>query len=276
MTFGDLMRVPGTSSSLNRERAMGRDIRVITSPLDALEIALRETNKKIVFFAVGFETTSPTIAAAVQEARTRGISNVYLLSSQRLIPPAIRALLSSGKTNLDGFILPGHVSVIIGKTPYAFIAREFFLRGVITGFDAIDVLEGVYMLVRQNREGRSEIENQYTRAVKDEGNQRAQEIMQEVFATVTARWRGLGTIPESGLMLRQEFKDMDAAEVFGLPYEDKADPLGCRCGEILHGLALPLQCPLFGKPCTPEDPVGPCMVSSEGSCAASYKYGISR
>jgi hydrogenase expression/formation protein HypD len=255
---------------------MGRDIRIVTSPLDAVEIAQREAQRRIIFFAVGFETTSPAIAAAVKEARRRGISNLYLLSCQRLIPPAIRALVSSRDLKIDGFILPGHVSVIIGKTPYSFIAREFSLMGVITGFEALDILEGVYMLLCQKKEGRSDIEVQYRRAVKEEGNQLALEIMKEVFEPVSARWRGLGMIPESGLTLREEFKKMDAALVFDMPYEDKKDPPGCLCGEILQGLKSPPDCPLFDTGCTPEMPVGPCMVSSEGSCAAFHKYGVSR
>jgi hydrogenase expression/formation protein HypD len=275
LTFGDLMRVPGTSSSLNQERAMGRDIRVVTSPLDALEIAQGEPRRRIIFFAVGFETTSPAIAAAVREARRKRIANLYLLSSQRLIPPAIRALLSSRSVKIDGFILPGHVSVIIGKTPYSFIAREFSLMGVITGFEALDILEGVSMLLRQKKEGRSEIEVQYTRVVKEEGNRLALEIMEEVFEPFDARWRGLGVIPESGLALREEFKEMDAALVFDIPYEDREDPPGCLCGQILQGLKRPPDCPLFDTRCTPENPVGPCMVSSEGSCAAFHKYGAS-
>ena len=273
LTFGDLMRVPGTSSSLSQERAMGKDIRVITSPLDAVEVAVGEPKRRIIFFAVGFETTSPAIAAAMKEAKARGVSNFYLLSSQRLIPPAMKALLSSGNVEIDGFILPGHVSVIIGKAPYSFISREFSLMGVITGFEALDILEGIYMLLCQNKEDRSEIEIQYTRAVREEGNPLALEIMKEVFKPVSARWRGLGMISGSGIALRGEFKEMDAAEVFDVPYEDRPDPPGCLCGEILQGVKSPPECPLFGTRCAPQDPVGPCMVSSEGSCAAFYKYG---
>lgn len=274
VTFGDLMRVPGTSSSLNKERAMGRDIRIITSPLDPLEIALREPQKRVIFFAVGFETTAGAIAAAVKEAKRKGITNLYILSSQRLIPPAIKVLLSSQDVMIDGFILPGHVSVIIGKTPYSFIAHEFSLMGVITGFEALDILEGIHMLMRQKSEGRSEIEIQYKRAVKDEGNRQAQEVMEAIFEPFDAQWRGLGMIPESGLMLREELREMDAAFVFDIPYEEKADPPGCLCGEILQGIKKPPDCPLFNTRCTPEDPVGPCMVSSEGSCAAFQKYEV--
>ena len=272
-TFGDLMRVPGTNSSLHQERAMGGDIRVVLSPLDAVGIAQKNPDRVVVFFAVGFETTSPAIAASVKEAQRRGLSNFYLLSSQRLIPPAIRALLSTGTVKIDGFILPGHVSVIIGRVPYLFIASEFGLSGAITGFEPLDILEGIYMLLRQRREGRAEIEIQYSRAVKEEGNQRAVEVMGEVFAPADARWRGLGLIPESGLALREAFAAVDVSRAFDIPSEETADPPGCLCGEILQGLRVPPECSLFGTGCTPEDPVGPCMISSEGSCAAYYKYG---
>ena len=273
LTFGDLMRVPGSTSSLSRARAEGSDVRVITSPLDTLEIAQGEPGKKAVFFAVGFETTSPAIAAAVREAGRKGIDNLFVLSSLRLIPPALRVLLSSGKLALDGFLLPGHVSVIIGAEPYSFLAREFSSRGVITGFEALDILKGVSMLLRQKKEGRAEIEIQYRRAVRAEGNPRALRVMEEVFTPVDARWRGLGTIPNSGLALGEKFGDMDAAKAFDIPYEEVDEPPGCRCGEVLQGLVRPPECPLFGVRCSPLNPVGPCMVSSEGSCAAFYRYG---
>jgi hydrogenase expression/formation protein HypD len=272
-TFGDLMRVPGSSSSFDQERARGADIRIILSPLDAVEIAAKHPDQAVCFFAVGFETTSPAIAAAVKEARRRGLGNFYLLSSQRLVPPAIRALLSAGKAAIDGFILPGHVSVIIGKAPYCFIADEFGIPGVITGFEPLDILEGIYMLLRQKKEGRAAIEIQYSRAVKAEGNPRAREVMAEVFVPADACWRGLGVIPQSGLMLREGFVDKDAARVFDLPYVEAGDPPGCLCSEVLQGLRRPPDCPLFGTRCTPEEPVGACMVSTEGSCAAYYKYG---
>lgn len=273
VTFGDLMRVPGSSSSLHQEKAKGGDIRVVLSPLDAVTIAQGEQDRVVIFFGVGFETTSPAIAVAAKEAKRKRLSNFFLLSSQRLIPPAMRALLSSGKGRIDGFILPGHVSVIIGRSPYLFIAREFRLPGVITGFESLDILEGLYMLLRQCREGRAEIEIQYIRAVREQGNRRALEIMGEVFEPVDVRWRGLGMIPASGLRLKQEFADMDASRAFDIHSEEKADPPGCLCGEMLQGLKIPPECRLFGNRCTPEDPVGPCMVSSEGSCAAYYKYG---
>jgi len=276
LTFGDLMRVPGSTSSLSLARAEGSDVRIITSPLDTLAIAQAEPGKKAVFFAVGFETTSPAIAASVREARAKGIENLFILSSLRLIPPALRALLSSKKLALDGFLLPGHVSVIIGAAPYSFLVREFAIGGVITGFEALDILEGVSMLLRQKKEARAAIEIQYRRAVKEGGNPRALGIMDEVFMPVDASWRGLGTIPDSGLALREEFRGMDAAQAFDIPYEEVDDPPGCRCGEVLQGLIRPPECPLFGTRCTPQYPVGPCMVSSEGSCAAFYRYGALR
>jgi hydrogenase expression/formation protein HypD len=272
-TFGDLMRVPGSESSLQGERASGAAIRVVLSPLDAVQMAQDDPNRKVVFFAVGFETTSPAIAAAVQEAQRKGLTNFYLLSSQRLIPPAIRALLSGGKVKIDGFILPGHVSVIIGREPYLLISEEFGLPGVITAFEPLEILEGVYMLLRQREEGRTSIEIQYSRAVKEEGNQHALAILNAVFEPVDSRWRGLGVIPKSGLMLREEFSAMDAARAFDIPYAEVEDPPGCLCGEVLQGIHRPPDCALFGTRCTPEEPVGPCMVSSEGSCAAYFKYG---
>jgi hydrogenase expression/formation protein HypD len=272
-TFGDLMRVPGSSSSLQQERATGGDVRVIVSPLDAVKIAEENPDKIVCFFAVGFETTSPAIAAAVKEARRQGLTNFYLLSSQRLIPPAIRALLAGGLSQIDGFILPGHVSVIIGESPYRFICEEFGIPGVITGFDPLDILEGVYLLLKQKKEGRAVIEIQYQRAVTPQGNARARAIMEEVFVPSDAKWRGLGQISQSGLMVRDQFRAMDAVSAFALPYEDKGEPPGCLCGEVLQALIRPPQCPLFGTRCTPEEPIGACMVSTEGTCAAYYKYG---
>ena len=272
-TFGDLMRVPGSGSSLARMRAEGSDIRVVLSPLDAVGIARDEPGKKVVFFAVGFETTSPAIAVAVKEARRQRVENFSLISSQRLVPPAMKVLLSGGKTGIDGFILPGHVSVIIGSEPYRFVSREYGVPGVITGFQPLDILEGIYQLMRQKREGRAEIEIQYRRAVKPEGNPKAREVMEEVFEPVPARWRGIGEIPDSGLVLRNDFAERDAGSIFPVKIGDAPDPPGCLCGEVLQGLKRPSDCALFDRKCTPEDPVGPCMVSSEGTCAAYYKYG---
>lgn len=274
VTFGDLMKVPVGGRSFEHIKAEGADIRVVLSPLDALEIAKREPLRKVIFFAVGFETTAPAVAATVIEARRQAVKNFYVLSAQRLIPPAIRALLEGGRVLLDGFILPGHVSVIIGKKPYEFIAREFHLPSVITGFEPLDVLESIWMLLEQKRSDVPQVLIQYRRAVRSEGNPRARALMEEVFYAVDARWRGLGVIPQSGLKLREGFSLWDAERAFGLlPPEPIAEPPGCSCGEVLQGLKKPPQCKLFGKICTPSNPVGPCMVSSEGSCAAYYKYG---
>ena len=272
-TFGDLLRVPGSGSSLYEEKAEGRDIRVVVSPLDAIALAKNNPEKLVIFFAVGFETTSPAIAFAVQEAGRRQLKNFFIYSSQRLVPPALRALLSGKRTRIDGFILPGHVSVIIGSHPYAFVAKEYGIPGVITGFDPLDILEGIEMLARQVKEKRAEIEIQYRRVVKPEGNALALKVMEKVFKPGRASWRGLGEIPESGLFLREELSGWDAARVFPLELPDPEEPPGCRCGEVLQGLVRPSECPLFSRACTPDKPVGPCMVSSEGTCAAYYKYG---
>lgn len=274
LTFGDLMRVPGRSGSLETLKAEGADIRVVLSPLDALKVAERESSKKVVFFAVGFETTAPAVAATVLEAKKRGLKNFFLLSSQRLIPPALKALLSSGRVSLDGFILPGHVSVILGRAPYEFIPRDHGIPAVITGFEPMDILEGILLLLQQRTRGEAMVQIQYRRAVREEGNPRARALMEEVFQPQDARWRGLGTIPMSGLALKAPFKAFDAQEAFRLdPPRPIPEPKGCSCGEVLQGLIRPPECPLFGNACTPERPIGPCMVSSEGSCAAYYKYG---
>ena len=272
-TFGDLLRVPGSDSSLYEEKAEGGDIRVVVSPLDAVKLAQDNLEKRVIFFAVGFETTSPAIAFAVREAGRLELNNFFIYSSQRLVPPAIRALLSGKKTKIDGFILPGHVSVIIGSHPYEFIAREFGIPGVITGFDPLDILEGIEMLARQAKEKRAGIEIQYRRVVRPEGNALALKVMEEMFQPARASWRGLGEIPESGLFLRAELSGRDAARVFPLELPDPGEPPGCRCGEVLQGVIRPPECALFSRGCTPDQPVGPCMVSSEGTCAAYYKYG---
>lgn len=272
-TFGDLMRVPGTKSSLQQEKGRGCAVQVVLSPLEAVKLAEANPERAVVFHAVGFETTAPAIAAAVKEAKRRRLANFYLLSSLRLIPPPLRALLASKEVKIDGLILPGHVSVIIGSRPYRFIAEEFGIPGVITGFEPVDILEGISMLFRQKKEGRAAIEIQYRRAVKEEGNSRACALMAEVFEVCDAYWRGLGEIPDSGLRLRDGFSHMDAKDVFNLPLSDGVEPQGCRCGEVLQGRIAPTDCPMFGTRCKPEAPLGACMVSSEGSCAAYYRYG---
>lgn len=271
-TFGDMVRVPGVDSSLERERSRGADVRVVYSAADALGLAEREKGRQVAFLAVGFETTAPGVAAVALETLEKGVKNFSLLVSHKLIPPAMGALLDGGSA-MDGFLTPGHVSVVIGSEAYEALAREHSVPCVATGFDPADVLEGVAMLVELVAESRAGSFIQYRRAVKVEGNPRARAVMHEVFETVDAEWRGLGTIPSSGLKLKNEIASLDAAERFSLPELAPVELPGCRCGDVLKGLIQPPECPLFGRKCTPRTPVGPCMVSSEGSCAARYRYG---
>ena len=272
-TFGDMMRVPSSYSSLQKEKAEGLFVEMVYSPLDALAMAKENPGKEVVFLSVGFETTIPTEAVAVKKAGEEGVKNFSLLAGNKLTPPAVRALLDSQEVNIDGFILPGHVSVITGITGWRFVAEEFKKPCVITGFEAQDLLVGTLVLIRLIEEGKAEIVNEYGRVVSEQGNTKARAVIDEVFETGEAVWRGIGVIPQSGLKLRSEFADFDAARKFPVDPPPEVEPDGCRCGDILRGKLLPPQCPLFGRTCTPESPVGACMVSSEGSCAAYYKYG---
>ena len=271
-TFGDMLRVPGSKTSLKDLRAQGADIKIIYSPLDTLELAESNPKQKIVFAAIGFETTAPAVAVAVLEAKKRGLKNLLFAVSHRTMPQALRALLSSGEVKLDGLILPGHVSTVIGAKSFKFLAEEFHLPAVVTGFEARDIMEGIYMLVSQVAEGRAEVEIQYKRAVTWEGNPMGKQLIRKVFEPCDARWRGLGLIPGSGLRLRPEFHDFDAQKQLGIKIPEGKEPTGCRCGDILCARAKPPDCKLFGKACTPEHPKGPCMVSSEGTCAAWYAF----
>lgn len=271
-TFGDMMRVPGSRMSLNDARADGADVRVLYSPVDALALA-SESRKDVVFFATGFETTSPLIAATLLEAQKRNADNFYIYSAHKLVPPALKALLDSKEVRVDGFILPGHVSTIIGKGPYQFIARDYGKPGVITGFDAEEILQGIFMLLSQIIYKTASIEIQYTSAVKPEGNTKAIELINKFFSPCDALWRGLGIIGASGLELQGEYSRFDAAKRFQIEVPDSQENTACACGDILKGIKSPPECRLFGKACTPEKPVGACMVSTEGSCAAFYKYG---
>jgi hydrogenase expression/formation protein HypD len=273
VTFGDMMRVPGRKQSLMEARSEGADVRILYSPLDALKLAGEEQNKQIVFFATGFETTSPLIAATVLQAAQTKLKNFSIFCSHKLVPPALRALLDSPDVLVDGFILPGHVSAIIGKKLYEFVAAEYKKPSVITGFEASDIIEGVLMIARQIAQGRASIEIQYTSVVRAEGNQKAVALLEEIFEPSDAYWRGIGVIPGSGLKLRERYASFDAAVRFHPATTGVSEPEMCSCGDILRGVKLPSECPLFGTGCTPDSPVGPCMVSSEGSCAAYYKYG---
>ncbi len=272
-TFGDLMRVPGSGSSLQREKARGADVRVVYSTMDAVAIARENPGHQVVFLGVGFETTAPTIAAAVLYAWQQKIVNFSVYPAHKIVPPALEALASDPQVKIDGFLLPGHVSVIIGLDGY----RRFFQRHriacAVTGFEPADILEGILALVRQVESGRPALENRYPRAVTPEGNPRARALMEEVFQVADAQWRGLGTMKASGLVLRDKLASHDAMSRFGIEPGQVPEPAGCACGQILAGIKKPPQCALFGKTCTPMTPVGPCMVSSEGTCAAYYRYG---
>lgn len=271
-TFGDMMRVPGSTSSLQVERAKGADIRVVYSTLDAIELARGERDKQIVFLGVGFETTSPTVAAAVQTARAEGVSNFGVLSAGKLISPALEALVADERLRLNGFLCPGHVSVVLGTAPYEPIARDRGLPCVVAGFEALDVLQGVMMLLEQCVRGESRAEIAYRRAVLPEGNPVARSMMERVFEPCDSEWRGLGVLPASGLAMRAEYSEHDASR-FDVDVEPTREHPGCACGDILRGIKTPRDCPLFGSICTPDQPRGACMVSSEGTCAAAYRYG---
>ncbi len=270
-TFGDMIKVPGSTSTLEKEKANGSDIRVMYSTLDALEVARNNPSKKIVFMGVGFETTSPTIASAVLKAQKDEINNFTVLSVAKIIPPAMKALLEGKEVNIDGFICPGHVSAIIGSRPYNFITTQYKVPCVICGFEPLDILQSIYMLVKQIEDDRAEIEIQYERVVKPEGNKIALDKIKEVFKVIDSDWRGIGNIPLSGLEIKDKYEKFNARK-FEVEIEETKESRGCRCGEVLRGVVTPPECPLFRKACTPENPQGACMVSTEGTCAAYYKY----
>lgn len=275
-TFGDMIKVPSSYSSLGKEKSAGMDIRVIYSPMEALDIARENPGREVIFLSVGFETTAPTEAIPVLEAKKQGLGNFSLLPGNKLTPPAVRALINLGESAIHGFILPGHVSAIIGANAWDFISGEFGAPTTIVGFEAHDLLQGTLALVKQIIEGKHENINLYRRAVKPEGNVHALRILDEVFEPSTAEWRGIGEIPGSGLALRSPFTDFDAVKKFPVTPPEPREPKGCRCGELLRGLITPYDCPHFGHGCVPEHPIGPCMVSTEGPCAAYFKYGRSK
>jgi hydrogenase expression/formation protein HypD len=273
LTFGDMMKVPGISGSLEMAKAEGRDIRVVYSSMEAITIAEQNKDKNIIFFGIGFETTSPGIAATLIEANKKNINNFFVFSCFKLIPPAMKALLDSRDTNIHGFICPGHVSTIIGSNPYEFIPKQYHIPCVIAGFEPLDILQAIFMLLNQLNAETPKVEIQYTRSVRVKGNLKAQELLNEVFEPIDSTWRGIGTIPNSGLKIKKKYAQYDANEKFNLPITNYQLPItNCICGDILKGIATPYDCPLFAKKCTPINPIGPCMVSTEGSCAAYYKY----
>lgn len=273
-TFGDMMRVPGSSSSLMEERAKGADIRIVYSPLDAITIAAKNRDRKVVFLGVGFETTAPTVAGSILVAEAQGLSNYFVLASHKTIPIPMQVLTADPELALDGYICPAHVSAIIGADAYRPLTEHYHTPCVITGFEPADMLQGILMLANQVIAGESRVEIQYSRVVRPEGNPKAQAILENMFIPSDVAWRGIGVIPGSGLALREEYRRFDAQKMLPVEVEPTREHPGCSCGEILKGKMAPQECALFGKLCTPENPVGACMVSSEGSCAAAYRYGL--
>ena len=272
-TFGDMVRVPGSSSSLIREQAKGAQIKIVYSPLDAVSLAERNPEKEIIFLGVGFETTTPTIAGAVLTAEKKKLKNFSVLTSHKTMPAPMAVLISDPELEVDGYLCPAHVSAIIGSDAYKPLVDAYKVPAVITGFEPLDVLQGIAMLAKQVVNGEAKVETQYSRVVRPEGNPKAREILYQVFQPCSARWRGIGDIPDSGLELRPEYEAFNAASKLPVEVEEPREHAGCLCGEILKGKVRPTDCDLFKTICTPEDPVGACMVSSEGTCAAEYKYG---
>ena len=271
-TFGDMTRVPGSTSSLLAEQAAGRSVEIVYSPLDALKLAQENPDRQIVFVGVGFETTTPLVAMAVKRAKAAGLENFSVYGAHKNMPGALEAIINDPELKVDALILPGHVSTIIGVEPYRFLAEKYGVPGVITGFEPVDVLQGIAMIMRQLHEGRADIEIAYSRGVMAEGNPVALAAIDEVFETCSSTWRGLGEIPGSGYRIREEYAEFDAMRRFAPEVEPTVEHKGCRCGDVLRGVMPPNECPLFRTVCSPENPVGPCMVSSEGSCAAYYRY----
>ena len=272
-TFGDMLRVPGSSSSLMEQRALGADVRIVYSPLDAVALARNNPQRRVIFLGVGFETTAPAVAASILEAARLGLGNYCVLGAHKTIPRPMEILTSDPELNLSGYLCPAHVSTVIGGNAYKRLAEEFHTPCVVTGFEPADVMQGIEMLLAQLLKKESRVEIQYRRAVSWEGNPKALAILERVFIPCDAVWRGLGMLPDSGLSIRPQLSMFDAAIALNLPEIAGTENAACRCGEILKGKLDPFDCPLFGGACTPESPVGACMVSSEGTCAAAYKYG---
>jgi hydrogenase expression/formation protein HypD len=275
-TFGDMLKVPGSRSSLEKAKAEGASVQTVYSTMDALALARANPNRSVVFLGIGFETTAPTVAASIVQAEEKGIKNYYVLSLHKVCPPVIRALLDSGEVEIGGLVCPGHVSAVIGSHPWEFIAKEYGIPCVISGFEPLDILQSVEMLVGQVEKGESKVEIAYKRGVRPEGNQPALRLMERVFEPSSARWRGMGEIAGSGLKIRKEYQRFDAEIAFDIKTAPAIEHKGCICGDILRGVKTPADCRLFAKACTPENPVGPCMVSAEGSCSAYYLYGGGR
>jgi hydrogenase expression/formation protein HypD len=278
-TFGDMMRVPGSSvgkasgRSLQDAKAQGADVRMVYSTLDALSISRGNPDREVIFLAIGFETTAPTVAAAVLQAQAEGLENFSVLSLHKLTPPATKAILDAGEVQLSGIIGPGHVTTIIGSNAWEFLPHDYGISCSIAGFEPVDILQAIYFLVDSIEKNTPAVRNAYRRSVQAKGNRVAQRMMRKVFEVKAAEWRGLGNVPSSGLALRKEYATFDASRRFAVEVGPSAEPKGCRCGEVLRGVTEPFECPLFARVCSPEHPIGPCMVSSEGACAAHMQYG---
>jgi hydrogenase expression/formation protein HypD len=271
-SFGDMLRVPGSATDLLSVKAGGGDVRIVYSPLDAVKLAEQNPDKEVVFFGVGFETTAPATAMAIYQAAHKGLRNFSMLISHVLVPPAIEALMSSPNCKVQGFLAAGHVCAVMGYEEYPPIAAKYHVPIVVTGFEPLDIFQGVLMVVHQLESGRAEVENQYVRAVRREGNQPAQELIRKIFKVVPRKWRGVGEIPQSGLGLNDAYAAFDAEKKFGLADHHVDEPAECLSGLVLQGQIKPHECPAFGTRCTPEHPLGATMVSSEGACAAYYRY----
>lgn len=271
-TFGDMVRVPGTYSSLEKERALGATIQICYSPHDAIALAIQHPEQEIIFLGVGFETTIPTIALMLAAAIKQNVRNLSVFSVHKIIPPAMHVLLKDPELHIDGFILPGHVCTITGRRAFDFISSEYYIPAVIAGFESIDIIQAIYLLLKQISAGESRTEIGYTRLVHEENNVKAHELVTEFFTPIDVSWRGFGPIPGSGLALKAKYKNYDASQRFSVTIPKSLPPEGCSCGEVLRGKFKPKECPLFGGACTPSTPVGPCMVSTEGACAAYYLY----
>lgn len=272
VTFGDMMKVPGSESTLTVRRAAGSDIRVVYSTLDALELARTLTGREVVFLGVGFETTAPTIAASIHQARRENLANYSVLVAHKLIPPAMKALARDPQVGVAGYLCPAHVSAIIGADAYEFLPRDYGVACAVTGFEPLDILQGIYLILRQILTGQPRVDNEYSRVVRKKGNPAACRLLAETFRIVDDEWRGIGFLPGSGYNLDPEWQEFDAALRFPVTVPPPREPKGCLCGDVLKGIRDPVDCPLFGRACTPEEPVGACMVSSEGTCAAWFKY----
>ena len=272
-TFGDMVRVPGSRGTLQSARGEGGDVRVVYSSLDAITLAEKNPGRPVIFLGVGFETTAPGVAASILQARQKGLKNFFVLCLHKITPPATKAILEGGEVNLSGVLGPGHVTTVIGAEAWRFLPEQYHIPIAIAGFEPLDILRGISMLVDQLWEGEARVDNAYGRSVLPHGNRTAQSITREVFEISDADWRGLGMLPNSGWRIREKYAAHDASRAFSLSLPPAREPAGCRCGEVLRGKISPPECPLFGRACTPEQPAGPCMVSAEGACIAYVQFG---